>query len=99
VAATAGGKARCGTEMVEMFRKAGTAGFDVGSLRAGEVLLARFSGPLIDAASGAGCPQGAAAGGSPPPVGLDTTFHRVAVVRQNTVQLMTASVVVHVKPV
>ena len=61
-----GGKTRCGTEMVEMYRKAGNGGFDVGNLRAGEVLLARFSGPLIDAASGAGCPQGKSAG-SPPP--------------------------------
>lgn len=63
-----GGKTRCGTEMVELYRKAGNAGFDVGNLRAGEVLLARFSGPLIDAGSGASCPPGTPGNpGSPPP--------------------------------
>jgi hypothetical protein len=43
--------------MVELYRRAGGAGFDVGNLRAGEALLARFGGPLIDPAGGAACPQ------------------------------------------
>ena len=58
------GKTRCGTDMVDLYRKAGNGGFDVGNMRAGRVLLSRFSGPLIDPASGNACPQDA---GDPPP--------------------------------
>jgi hypothetical protein len=60
-----GNKLRCGAEMVELYRRAGSGGFDMGNLRAGEVLLARFSGPLIDPASGASCPQGIPGGARP----------------------------------
>ena len=48
---------RCGTTLVELYRSAGTAGFEIGAMRAGEALLARFAGEFIDEQSELSCPQ------------------------------------------
>ena len=61
-----GGASRCGAEAVSLYRRAGTAGFDVGTMRAGEALLARFAGPLVDESSDAACPRPSASARDPP---------------------------------
>ena len=61
-----GGASRCGAEAVSLYRRAGTAGFDVGTMRAGEALLARFAGPLVDESSDAACPRTSASARDPP---------------------------------
>jgi hypothetical protein len=61
-----GGASRCGAEAVSLYRRAGTAGFDAGTMRAGEALLARFAGPLVDESSDAACPRTSASARDPP---------------------------------
>ena len=61
------GASRCGAEAVSLYRRAGTAGFEVGTMRAGEALLARFAGAFVDESSGAACPREANA--RDPPAG------------------------------
>ena len=61
-----GGASRCGVEAVSLYRRAGTAGFEVGTMRAGEALLARFAGPLVDESSDAACPRTSASARDPP---------------------------------
>ena len=60
------GASRCGAETVSMYRRAGTAGFEAGAMRAGEALLARFAGPLVDESSDAACPRTSASARDPP---------------------------------
>ena len=61
-----GGASRCGDETVSLYRRAGAAGFEVGTMRAGEALLARFAGPLVDESSDAACPRTSASARDPP---------------------------------
>jgi len=61
-----GGASRCGAEAVSLYRRAGAAGFEVGTMRAGEALLARFAGPLVDESSDAACPRTSASARDPP---------------------------------
>ena len=50
-----GAASRCGRELVQLYRRAGTEGFDIGTVRAGEILLARYAGDRVDpSAAGAG---------------------------------------------
>jgi hypothetical protein len=56
VCAPPAGESRCGAKLVDAYRRAGNAGYEVGNLRAGEALLARFSGSLI-ADETLGCPR------------------------------------------
>ena len=60
------GASRCGAETVSMYRRAGTAGFEAGAMRAGEALLARFAGPFVDESSDAACPLPSANARDPP---------------------------------
>ena len=45
---------RCGRELVQLYRRAGTEGFDIGTVRAGEILLARYAGDRVDPSGGGG---------------------------------------------
>ena len=48
---------RCGRELVQLYRRAGTEGFDIGTVRAGEILLARYAGDRVDPSGGGACPE------------------------------------------
>ena len=55
------GASRCGSETVSLYRRAGAAGFEMGTMRAGEALLARFAGAFVDESSDSACPREASA--------------------------------------
>ena len=61
------GASRCGSETVSLYRRAGAAGFEMGTMRAGEALLARFAGAFVDESSDSACPREASA--RDPPAG------------------------------
>jgi hypothetical protein len=63
------GASRCGAETVSMYRRAGTAGFEAGAMRAGEALLARFAGPFVDESSDSKCPLPSETSKRDPPAG------------------------------
>ena len=46
---------RCGATVVALYRRAGNQGFEIGVMRAGEVLLARFAGKFVDGTSEHSC--------------------------------------------
>ena len=48
---------RCGRELVQLYRRAGREGFDIGTVRAGEILLARYAGDRVDPSGGDACPE------------------------------------------
>ena len=48
---------RCGQELVQLYRRAGREGFDIGTVRAGEILLARYAGDRVDPSGGDACPE------------------------------------------